>query len=99
MPAAAIKAILGQAGQTKILATSREAVGVPGESVTIVAPLPTEGGVTSDAVTLFLQRARSARPDFALQDPQTADAVTEICEAALSAAGYELAFDAWAGRR
>jgi predicted ATPase/class 3 adenylate cyclase/DNA-binding CsgD family transcriptional regulator len=79
--AAAIETILGRAGQTKILATSREAVGVTGESLTIVAPLPTEGGVTSDAAILFLQRARSARRDFELQDPQTAAAVTEICEA------------------
>jgi predicted ATPase/class 3 adenylate cyclase/DNA-binding CsgD family transcriptional regulator len=78
--AAAIEAILGRAGHTKVLATSREAVGVPGESVTTVFPLATEGGVTSDAVTLFLQRARSARHDFELQDSQTAAAVTEICE-------------------
>ena len=78
--AAAIEAILGRAGHTKVLATSREAVGVPGESVTTVSPLATEGGVTSDAVTLFVERARSARHDFELQDPQTAAAVTEICE-------------------
>jgi predicted ATPase/class 3 adenylate cyclase/DNA-binding NarL/FixJ family response regulator len=76
----AIGAILGRAGHARILATSREAVGVPGESVTVVAPLTTEGGVTSDAVTLFEQRARSARRDFELQDPQTAAAVMEICE-------------------
>ena len=79
--AAAIEVILGRAGHTKILATSREAVGVPGESVTTVSPLATEGGVTSDAVTLFVERARSARHDFELQEPKTAAAVTEICEA------------------
>ena len=62
--AAAIEAILGRAGHTKVLATSREAVGVPGESVITVSPLATEGGVTSDAVTLFVERARSARHDF-----------------------------------
>jgi predicted ATPase/class 3 adenylate cyclase/DNA-binding CsgD family transcriptional regulator len=78
--AAAIEAILGRPGHTRILATSREAVGVPGESVTTVSPLATEGGVTSDAVALFLERARSARPDFELDGPQTAAAVTEICE-------------------
>ena len=66
--AAAIEAILGRAGYTKILATSREAVGVPGESVTSVSPLATEGGVNSDAVTLFVERARAARHDFELQD-------------------------------
>ena len=78
--AAAIEAILGRSGDTKVLATSREAVGVPGESVTTVSPLATAGGVTSDAVTLFVERARSTRHDFELQDPQTAMAVTEICE-------------------
>jgi predicted ATPase/class 3 adenylate cyclase/DNA-binding CsgD family transcriptional regulator len=78
--AAAIGAILGRAGHTKILATSREAVGVPSELVTIVSPLETEGGVTSDAVTLFVERARSVRRDFEFQDPQTAAAVIEICE-------------------
>jgi predicted ATPase/class 3 adenylate cyclase/DNA-binding NarL/FixJ family response regulator len=78
--AAVIEAILGRAGHTRILATSREAVGVPGEAIITVSPLATEGGVTSDAVTLFLQRARSARHDFELQDPQTEAAVTEICE-------------------
>ena len=78
--ATAIEVILGRTGHTKVLATSREAVGIPGESVTTVSPLATDGGVTSDAVTLFVERARSARHDFELQDPQTAVAVTEICE-------------------
>ncbi|MDT4909194.1 MAG: hypothetical protein QOI69_2435, partial [Pseudonocardiales bacterium] len=78
--AAAIEAILGRAGHSRILATSREAVGAPGESVTSVSPLATGGGVTSDAVALFIERARSARHDFDVQDPQIAAAVTEICE-------------------
>ncbi len=78
--AAAIEAILGRAGHTKVLATSREPVGVQGECVTTVSPLATEGGVTSDAVNLFVERARAARHDFELQDPRTAAAVTEICE-------------------
>jgi len=79
--AAAIAAILGRAGQAKVLATSRESLGITGESVVTVTPLATEGGVTSDAVTLFVDRARVARHDFELQDPQTTTAVTEICEA------------------
>jgi len=78
--AAAIRAILERAGHTHVLATSREAVGVSGESVMTVFPLTTEGGVTSDAVTLFVDRARSARHDFQLEDSDTATAVTEICE-------------------
>ncbi|HZQ84497.1 MAG TPA: adenylate/guanylate cyclase domain-containing protein, partial [Acidimicrobiales bacterium] len=79
--AAAIEAILARAGGTRVLATSREAVGVPGETIAAVAPLTLDGGVTSDAVTLFLVRARSARRDFEIGDQETANAVTEICAA------------------
>ncbi len=78
--AGAIEAILARAGHAKLLATSREAIGVAAEWVVTVPPLATEGGVTSDAVTLFVERARSARHSFDLSDPQTAAAVTEICE-------------------
>ena len=78
--AATVEAILRRAGDTRVLATSREALGVTDESVAAVLPLSTEGGVTSDAVTLFLERARSARHDFAIQDPQSVTAVTDICE-------------------
>ena len=76
----AIQTILGRSGGVKILATSCETLAVDGETVLIVAPLALEGGVASDAVTLFLDRARAVRPDFGLSDPDTARAVTEICE-------------------
>ncbi len=78
--AAALTVILGQGGHAKLLATSREATGAPGESMVSVSPLATEGGVTSDAVTLFVERARAARHNFELSDPLTAAAVTEICQ-------------------
>ncbi len=77
----AIRAILGRSRNVKILATSREALAVDGETVLTVAPLAFEGGVTSDAVTLFVDRARAVRPDFGLREPDTATAVTEICRA------------------
>ncbi|WP_329322445.1 MULTISPECIES: BTAD domain-containing putative transcriptional regulator [unclassified Streptomyces] len=56
-----------------ILATSREPLGVPGESVRPVEPLPPD-----PARRLFTQRAAAVRPgaDVALGDP---DAVDEIC--------------------
>ena len=79
--AAAIQAILHRGGHSKVLVTSREALGVPDEVVVTVSPLATDGGVTSDAVTLFLQRARSARPGFDLEGQETTMAVMEICEA------------------
>jgi len=77
---AAITAILARPGRARVLATSREAFGVTDEVVITVSPLATEGGVTSDAVTLFADRARSVRRDFDLQDPQVTTAVTEICQ-------------------
>ena len=46
-----------------------------------VSPLTVDGGITSDAVTLFVDRARAVRPNFEVQDPTDAAAVTEICEA------------------
>ena len=52
----------------KILATSREILAVDGETVLTVAPLALKGGVTSDAVTLFVDRARAVRPTFGLSD-------------------------------
>ncbi|WP_427921067.1 BTAD domain-containing putative transcriptional regulator [Streptomyces sp. cg40] len=56
-----------------ILATSREPLGVPGESVRPVEPL-----VPDQAHRLFAERAAAVRPDAAavLQDTE---AVTEIC--------------------
>jgi predicted ATPase/class 3 adenylate cyclase/DNA-binding NarL/FixJ family response regulator len=79
--ASTIATILGQSGRLHVVATSREALAIAGEAVLGVAPLEREGGAASDAVALFVDRARAVRPGFALNDLQTADAVTEICEA------------------
>jgi len=76
---AAITAMLARSGDSKFLATSREAFAIDEEAALTVAPLELEGGVTSDAVTLFVDRARLVRPDFSLGEPETATAVTEIC--------------------
>jgi len=76
----AIAAILRRSGNVKVLATSRETLAVDGETVLAVVPLALDGGVTSDAVALFVDRARAVRPDFGLREPDTAAAVTDICE-------------------
>ncbi|MFD4131819.1 ATP-binding protein [Streptomyces goshikiensis] len=56
----------------RILATSREPLGVPGESVRPVEPLP-----PAPAHRLFADRGSAARPGFTpAEDP---DAVAEIC--------------------
>ena len=79
--ARAVEAMLGRAGNLRILATSREPLGLRGETGVTVSPLTVDGGTTSDAVTLFVDRARAVRPNFEVQDPIDAAAVTEICEA------------------
>jgi predicted ATPase/DNA-binding CsgD family transcriptional regulator len=78
--ASVLRAILALHGDVKILATSREVLGLDDEVPFTVAPLALEGGEMSDAVTLFVDRARAVRPDFGLRDLETAAAVTEICE-------------------
>jgi predicted ATPase/class 3 adenylate cyclase/DNA-binding CsgD family transcriptional regulator len=77
---AAINQILARAGTVRILATSREYLWIPGETLLEVPPLAVDAGIASDAVQLFVERARAVRATFGLEDPQTAAAVTEICE-------------------
>ncbi|MEV6553854.1 BTAD domain-containing putative transcriptional regulator [Streptomyces sp. NPDC051597] len=56
----------------RVLATSREPLGVPGERVRPVEPLPPD-----PAYRLFTERARTVRPDFdPAEDPE---AIAEIC--------------------
>ena len=76
---AAIGQIVGRSGNTKVLATSREYLWVAGETLLSVSPLALDGGIASDAVKLFVERASAARPGFGLYDTQSAAAVTEIC--------------------
>ena len=80
-------ALLGGCTGLRILATSREALNVPGEVVWRVRPLPTpppeasptvEELSTCESVRLFLDRARSRLPDFGLT-PHNARAVATIC--------------------
>lgn len=72
----------------KVLATSRAALRLSAEHEFPVAPLahpdperlpPPDALAAYPAVALFVDRARSARPEFALT-PQNARAVAEICQ-------------------
>ena len=56
-----------------------EAIDVPGAHRRLLLPLALDGGASSPAVTLFVERARAlhSRIDFA--EPATAAAVLEIC--------------------
>ena len=66
----------------KIVATSREPLGVSGETIWVVAPLDLPGNATprgaSDAELLFADRARLISPDLDL-DPETIRAIARIC--------------------
>jgi predicted ATPase/DNA-binding NarL/FixJ family response regulator len=84
--AALAQALLRTCPELRILATSREALDVPGESRFAVSPLatpePGEGPAADlaayDSVALFLARARSVQPDFQLT-PANRTAVAELC--------------------
>ncbi len=79
--------LLGASPGLRILATSREALGITGETLCPVPPLrlPPPGTTPAEAldypaVRLLADRAAAVRPDFAL-DASTADAVVRICRA------------------
>ena len=61
------------AAGTRIMATSREALGVPGEVQLPVPPL-----ADADAIALFVERAAAVNPGFELGDDE--DVVRGICQ-------------------
>ncbi|GIE51136.1 SARP family transcriptional regulator [Amorphoplanes nipponensis] len=77
-------AVLRGAPGLRLLATSREPLGIAGEQLWPVEPLalpPTEAQAASfPAVRLLLDRAVAARPGFTL-DPRTTGPVVRICRA------------------
>ncbi|MBX7434186.1 adenylate/guanylate cyclase domain-containing protein [Mycobacterium sp. Y57] len=74
-----IEAILTQSRTVKVLATSREGLGVADEQVWPVPSLDVGEGVDSAAVSLFVERAHSVAPHFSVATPEEAGAVVEIC--------------------
>ncbi|OBH53809.1 adenylate/guanylate cyclase domain-containing protein [Mycobacterium sp. E2479] len=75
-----IEAILAQSATVRILATSREGLGVPDEQVWPVRSLDSAAGIDSAAVRLFVERAQGTSAGFSLVDGGEAAAVTEICQ-------------------
>jgi pentatricopeptide repeat protein len=63
--------LLGECPRLRILATSREPLGITGEALWPVEPL-----TSSAAVRLLCDRARAVRPGFVMSEP-----VTRICHA------------------
>ena len=74
--ATVVDAISTSAPDVRVIATSREGLGIPAERVVPVTPLATDAD--GDAVELFVTRARAARPEFAL-DAATTPTVVELC--------------------
>jgi non-specific serine/threonine protein kinase len=79
-----VQALLRTCPSLRVLGTSREPLGISGEVVWRVPPLDVPAldlsrlADESEAVRLFVDRARAAQPSFAL-DADTSESVAEIC--------------------
>jgi predicted ATPase/class 3 adenylate cyclase len=78
--------LLGSCPQLRVLATGREGLGLTGEAVHGVGPMPrsVDGAsaiavAASDAGALFLDRSRAVKPGFEITDDNAA-AVSRICD-------------------
>ena len=65
-----LTALLERVPHLTCLCTTRRTLGIEGEQVVPIEPLP-----ETESIALFVERARAVRPDFA----QDTDAVTELC--------------------
>jgi predicted ATPase len=74
-----VEAILAASATVRILATSREGLGVADEQLWLVPSLDVGAGIDSAAVELFVERARSVASRFALSNADDGAAVVEIC--------------------
>ncbi|WPR64512.1 LuxR C-terminal-related transcriptional regulator [Glutamicibacter protophormiae] len=77
--------ILAQAPKVRLLATSREPIGLTAEAVFALPPLsvpPAQAGIEQleafESVALFLARARNVVPGFAL-DAESAPVIAQLC--------------------
>jgi len=75
-----IEAILAHSATVRILATSREGLGVADEQLWLVPSLDVGAGIDSAAASLFVQRAQGIAPGFSIVGGDEAAAVTEICQ-------------------
>src|SRR6516162_11876599 len=75
-----IEAILTQSATVRVVATSREGLGVAQEQVWPVPSLDIDAGIDSAAVSLFVERAQGIAPSFVMVNGDEAAAVVEICQ-------------------
>jgi predicted ATPase/class 3 adenylate cyclase/DNA-binding CsgD family transcriptional regulator len=74
-----VRTLLAQTTTVRVLATSREAIDLPGEQRRLVLPLALDGGASSPAMTLFVERARALQSRIDFAEPETVAATIEIC--------------------
>jgi predicted ATPase/class 3 adenylate cyclase len=74
-----VEAMLACSVTVKVLATSREGLGIADEQLWLVPSLDVAAGIDSAAVTLFVERARSVAQRFSLAGADQAAAVVDIC--------------------
>jgi predicted ATPase/DNA-binding SARP family transcriptional activator len=93
---ALVSAVLTRTPDVNVLATGRTRLGVEGERVVSVAPLPMPewDDPTAPAVALFVDRADAVRPGFIASEPDMAT-VAELCR---RLAGIPLAIELAAAR-
>ncbi|WP_433259897.1 BTAD domain-containing putative transcriptional regulator [Actinosynnema sp. CS-041913] len=77
--AALVRTLLARCPRLRVLATSREPLGLTGETLLPLEPLAA-ATPDSPAVRLFADRAAAVRPGFRV-DHDTADAVVAVCSA------------------
>jgi predicted ATPase len=75
-----IEAILGQSTTARVMATSREVLGIAQEQARLVRSLDAETGIESAAARLFIERTHGIASGFSMADGEQAAAVTEICQ-------------------
>jgi predicted ATPase len=75
-----IDAVLARSPTPKVLATSREGVRAAHEQLWPVPSLDVRRGIGSEAVTLFVERARAVVPAFDMRTAEERAAVVEVCQ-------------------
>jgi hypothetical protein len=79
--AALVDRLLAAAPRVRVLATSREALDVAGESAWRVPSMSLADNGEGDALALFADRASQVHPDLRLSDPATREAAVAVCRA------------------
>ena len=75
-----IEAILTQSATVRVVATSREGLGIAEEQVWPVPSLDIGAGIDSAAVSLFVERAQGIEPSFSMVNGDESAAAVEICQ-------------------